>query len=209
MAKSFFFFPGEPVATIAATTESHPLMNYFSGQCLLQAIGGSEKRLGSLWLKAQLQAMKAQDPMVEMVLSDVEGKLEDRINVERLRRDQCLMYALLGDPATRLRLPDPLKASVRRTASGWHWEAERPDERAHLEIGYRPVGRPPARGKTAPANREDALNAYFAADAAINFTPLPDPPEGRRWEGTMDRPGFLRLVATSDRKLYAVVLKLQ
>ena len=52
-AKSLLFLPGGPVATIGATTESHPLTNYFSGACLLTALGGQEKQLGTIWLNAQ------------------------------------------------------------------------------------------------------------------------------------------------------------
>ena len=37
LAKSLLFLPGGPVATMGATTESHPLTNYFSGACLLTA----------------------------------------------------------------------------------------------------------------------------------------------------------------------------
>ncbi len=41
-AEEFLLMPGGPVATVAATTESHPLPNYFSGVCLLKAFGRRE-----------------------------------------------------------------------------------------------------------------------------------------------------------------------
>ena len=59
--------------------------------------------------------MKARDFMMEHLLKDAEGKLEDEISVGKLKRDQILMYALLGDPATHLRIPDLLEATVKRT----------------------------------------------------------------------------------------------
>ena len=34
-------------------------------------------------------------------------------------------YTLLGDPATRLRLPHPLEANVTRTDDTWQWRAAR------------------------------------------------------------------------------------
>lgn len=52
-AEEFLLMPGGPVATVAATTESHPLPNYFSGVSLLKAFGRRERRLGALWLNAQ------------------------------------------------------------------------------------------------------------------------------------------------------------
>ncbi len=115
-AKALLLMSGGPVATIGATTESHPLTNYFSGVCLLKALGGPEKRLGAIWLRAQREARQAHDFVMEMALRDAEGSLEPTIDIEKLRRDQALIYALLGDPATRLRLPDPLQVSAERTA---------------------------------------------------------------------------------------------
>jgi hypothetical protein len=106
-------------------------------------------------------------------------------------------------------VPEPLKASVQRAAEGWHWAAERPEQAMDLEVGYRPAGKPPARRKARPVDLADARKAYAEADAALAFANLPSPARGQRWEGTVDRPGWLRLVATGGRKLYAVVLKLQ
>jgi hypothetical protein len=209
LAKSLLFLPGGPVATIGATTESHPLTNYFSSVCLLKGLAGREKRLGTVWLNAQRQARQSRNFLVEMALRDVEGKLEPQINVEKLRRDQMLMYALLGDPATRLRLPEPLKASIERTAAGWRWKAEKPAGATHLEVGYRsaePV--PSPEGTGAAQEREQRARAAEAANAALAFTSLPAPPDNGPWEGTVDRPGWVRLVATGPDALYAIVLKL-
>src|SRR5262249_20085686 len=111
-AKALLLMPGGPVATIAATTESHPLTNYFSGMGLLTALSGSENRLGTIWLRTTRGARHAHDFMAEMMLRDVEGSLETPIDVEKLRRDQVMIYSLLGDPATRLRLPEKLEASA-------------------------------------------------------------------------------------------------
>ena len=84
-AKALLLMPGGPVATIAATTESHPLPNYFSGMGLLAALSGDESRLGTLWLRTEREARHAHDFMAEMMLRDVEGSLETPINVEKLQ----------------------------------------------------------------------------------------------------------------------------
>jgi hypothetical protein len=209
MCESFFFFPGGPVATVGATTESHPLTNYFSGVGLLRALRGREKRIGPLWLEAQRGAMKARNLLVERVLRDVEGKLDDEINVEKLRRDQMLMYALLGDPATRLRIPDPLKARVQRTATGWRWEAERPPGATSLQVGYRSHELPFGQGAATPMQEKEARAAFQTANAGFAFTPLPPPPHDGPWEGTIDKPGWLRLVATGNGAIHVAGLKLQ
>jgi len=208
MAESFLLMPGGPVATIAATTESHPLTNYFSSVCLLKELGRGEDRLGLVWLAAQRKARKARNFLVERVLRDVEGKLEDEIDVEKLRRDQLLMYALLGDPATRLRLPKPLVASAQRTAEGWRWKAQRPEGATRLEVGHRAAVAPRDALKQRPAGREEARKAFEEANAALAFAPLPSPPDAGPWEGTVERPGWLRLVATGGGEIHVAVLKL-
>ena len=141
-AKALLLMSGGPVATIGATTESHPLTNYFSGVCLLKALGGPEKRLARSGSRAQREARQAHDFVMEMALRDAEGSLEPTIDIEKLRRDQALIYALLGDPATRLRLPDPLQVSARA-------------HRARLAVACRQAlrGRRILRSATAPHNR--------------------------------------------------------
>ncbi len=209
LAESFLFFPGGPVATIAATTESHPLTNYFSGTCLLSQLGGRQDRLGSIWLAAQRRAMEQRNFLVEMVLRDVEGKLQQQIDVAKLRRDQMLMYALLGDPATRLKIPKPLEASLRRVENGWRWTAERPKGAKGLAVGHRPSDASGGQWSEAPTDRQKALAAFQSANAELGFVSLPSPPETGPWEGTVDRPGWLRLVAVAEGELHVAVLKLK
>ena len=209
LSKSLFSLPGGPVAVIAATTESHPLTNYFTSVALLKALGGRERRIGALWLNAQCEARRARDVVIEIALRDVEGTLEPDFNIERLRRDQVLMYALLGDPATPLRLPEPLEARVQRTAAGWNWQVKRPKDATHLDVGYRQSH---VLSIAPPEKQKDAIKAraiFEAANAAFAFSPLPSPPNDGPWEGTIDRPGCLRLIATAPKTLYVVALKLQ
>ena len=139
--------PGGPVATVAATTESHPLPNYFSGVSLLKAFGRRERRLGALWLNAQREARRSHNVLIESMLRDVEGKLDPQIDEAKLRRDQTLMYTIFGDPATRLRLPERLDASIERTAAGWRWKAKKPTGVVRIEVGFRPLRPPLASGK--------------------------------------------------------------
>jgi hypothetical protein len=209
LAKSLLLMPGGPVATIAATTESHPLTNYFSGVSLLKAISGRETRLGPMWLHAQREARQARDFVMELMLKDVEGSLEAKIDVEKLRRDQEMMYALLGDPATRLRLPEPLEVNVERSASGWRWRAAKPPRATHLEVGYRSANPLAALTPTKLADAKEAGEAQEAANARFAFTAEPSPPDNGPWEGTWDRAGWLRLVATGPDGIWATVLKLE
>jgi hypothetical protein len=208
-AKSLLLLPGGPVATIGATTESHPLTNYFSGVCLLSALGGQERRLGAVWHGAQRQASTSRDFVMEMLLRNVEGSLEKDINVEKLRHDQLLMYALLGDPATRLRLPERLEASVERVEKGWRWRVKKPTGATHLEVGLREPAASPASPEEKLTTAKKADKVSDAANACFAFAARPSPPDDGPWEGTCDRPGWLRLVAVGPSGLHVAVLKLE
>jgi hypothetical protein len=207
LAESLLLMPGGPVATIGATTESHPLMNYYTAVALVGQLNGSERRLGPLWLAAQRRAAKSRDAAMEFLLKDIEGKLEERIDIAALHRDQALMYALLGDPATRLRLPEPLPVRVQRTADGWAWEVDRPAGSTALVAGIRTAPPPPAPA-TQPADRDAANRLLAAANARYAFAPVPSTDDGRTWRGTVAEPGLLRLVALSPHALHVASLTL-
>lgn len=207
-AKVLLFCPGGPVAVIAATTESHPLTNYFSGVCLLEAVCGKEKRLGSIWLQAQKEARGRHDFLVEMMLRDCEGSLDKQIDEAKLRRDQPLMYAIFGDPATRLRLPQPLQASLQPTATGWCWQATRPPGATRLDAGFRKVPAVEMSATPAPTQAAKARKAFDAANASFEFTAVASLGADVPWAGTIGRGGLLRLVASGGGQLHVAVLKL-
>jgi len=140
LAESLLFAPGGPVAAAGATTESHPLTNYFSGLCLIRHFLQSDKRFGSIWLAAQRKAMETRDLFMERLLVNIEGKLEDKMDMFKLRRDQMLMYALFGDPATRLPLPNKLNGGVERLDEGWRWQVDKPKDTDRLHVDFRSAG---------------------------------------------------------------------
>jgi hypothetical protein len=208
-AKALLMMPGGPVATIGATTESHPLPNYFSSAALLAALGGKDNRLGPLWLHAQREGRHAHDFVMEMMTRDVEGSLETPINVEKLRRDQVLMYELLGDPATRLRLPEKLEASADKIGGKWRWRAVKPPRATKLEVGFRPAE--PFAGVHA-VKMTDARTANAGADKAnlqLSFIAQSTLSGEQAWKGDFNQPGWLRLVATGPGVFKVAVLRLQ
>jgi len=208
LAESMLLTPGGPVAVIAATTESHPLTNYFTGLSLLQSLGRARKRLGDLWLDAQQKAKSARNPLVERILRDVEGKLEDRINVDKLRRDQILMYALLGDPATRLHLPDRLRGKIKYVEGKWKWQARRPEGTTVLHVGFRPAGQSIPKPRT-PEDLADPDKLFARADETFAFKPLARLGPSDTWTGTLTGEGTLRLVAVGPGKIYAAGIHLR
>ena len=207
LAESLLMMSGGPVAVIAATAESHPLTNYFSSVSLVQTLDGPQRRLGQLWLSAQKDAVEARDLVIESLLSNVEGKLEDKIDVGKLRRDQMLMYALLGDPALRLRLPERLHGKIKRRDDGWHWQVRKPKDATELYVGFRPAGQklPSHQGEL---QRDTARRNFQAANEVFAFKSLPGPAAGEPWQGVINSPGTLRLVAVGPERIYVAALNL-
>lgn len=207
LAETLLLLSGGPVVAIAATTESHPMTNYFSGKNILQALGSRHKRLGSLWLSAQRQAMNDQSFLMEKVLSGAEGSLEPEINTGKLRRDQILMYALLGDPATRTRLPGALTGKIQRKARGWRWTVQRPAGATRLHVSFRKAGQKlPQRGKV---DQKRASELFQRANATFAFKVLVAPSGEDAWQGTITQPGTLRLVATGPGLLQVKTFELR
>ncbi len=207
LAESFLFLPAGPVATIAASMNSHPLTNYFTSTSLLGVLHEGRARLGDLWFDAQERASRRKLhalSLIPNVLKDIEGKLEQEIDVPKLQRDQLLMYALLGDPATRLRFPaGTLEGRVERTTSGWRWTVERTKGAAFLQVAHRPAETVALDRLELVTSREEANDRFAAANAGLGFTPLFSagdgvvllpPVDGASWEGTIGGDGVLRIV---------------
>jgi hypothetical protein len=208
MAESLLLATGGPVGLIAATTESHPLTNYFSGLCLLKSLGGGRRRLGDLWLNAQRKAKLARNPMVEQLLANIEGKLEDKINVDKLRRDQMLMYAILGDPASALRLPGRLRGNIKYVDGKWKWRVNRPKGATVLHIGLRAFKQnmPTVPQNAGPAVRDKLL---ARANETFEFKPLGRLGPNDTWSGTLTGTEVLRLVALGPDGIHAVGINLR
>ena len=207
MAEDFLMMPGGPVATIGATAESHPLTNFYTAVGLLNALSGKHRRLGDFWLAAQRQMLRAHSPLVQNILLESEGKLENTIDVAKLKRDQLLMYALLGDPATRLRLPRKFDASCRRTEAGWQWQATLPPAAA-VEAGLRPATTPVGAAPTG-TDEQQALQRLNFANARYGFTPTPCTANGAIRTGTVDQPGILRITATQPGKISVATINVR
>lgn len=208
LCESLLLASGGPVAVIGATTESHPLTNYFSGLCLVRERGEKDKRLGTIWLAAQQKALTTRDLIIERMLINVEGKLEEKIDVAKLRRDQILMYALLGDPATRLHLPDKLNANVKHLPDGWHWNVDKPKDATRLHVGFRPAGQSFPTVQM-PLQKDAARERFEQANATFGFEPLAELAADKAWKGTINKEGTLRLVAVGRKHIYAVTFDLK
>ncbi len=207
LAESLLLTDGGPVGVIAATTESHPLTNYFSGLNLLKSLGGPKRRLGDLWLDTQTKAQLARNPMMERLLADVEGKLEEKINVAKLRRDQMLMYAILGDPAMRMRIPQRLRGNIKYVDGAWKWRVNRPKDATLLHVGFRRSGLVmPTAPKNASAADRDKLRAR--ANATLAFKPLERLGPNDAWSGTLTGRGVLRLAAIGRDCIYVATINL-
>jgi len=192
-----------PVAVIGATTESHPLTNFYTGLELLRALGRSEPRLGRIWLETQRRAFRGDNALVNQALLGAEGKLTPTLDLAKLRLDQERMYALLGDPATRLPLPRPLKVAVRRQDATLTWRVERPEGAHTLYVDHRRAARPFPK-PAGPTDTAGATRAFDGANRVFRFEPLRTVSTSRPWSGTLPGvgAGTLRFIALSPTALH-------
>jgi len=211
MAESFLFFHAGPVATVAASTNSHPLTNYFTATSMAAELGGRTARYGDLWLDSQKKARNREVNFFTVVaneLKEIEGKLEEEIDVDKLKGDQLLMYAFLGDPATRIRLPETLRGSVEKRDDGWFWRVDKPMGATALEVAFR-LGKPPLlRQFGRSANRDEAMSRFGDANGQLGYSLLDPPANDAPWEGVVTKKGLLRLTATGPGVCATVVFEL-
>jgi len=208
LAERLLAMPGGPVAAVGSTTESHPLTNYFTSVSLLGELGKRTERVGELWLQAQRRGHEARNPLMEAALAGAEGSLEKKIDTTKLRRDQLLMYTLLGDPATRMKFGRRMDVQVRREAAGWCWSVARPKGAERLLVDHRPLS-PQLPAGAGPASAEAAAAAHSKAVAAFAFRRLATLGSRDEWQGTVADAGVLRLVAVGPERMYVASGRLQ
>ena len=208
LTEAAVLLPGGPVAAVGATSESHPLPNYFSGVRLAKALADRPHRFGDLWLTAQLDALEEQDLIVGRILREAEGSLEPDINEGRLRRDQTLIYALMGDPATRLKMPAPLEVDVSRTEDSCRWTVRRPPGAELLRVGWRDVD-PPLAAPRSHKDAESSRKAFALANARLAYQTLHPPLTKQAWEGNCTQAGRYRFVAEGTGQIWATALELR
>lgn len=199
------------VATVAASTNSHPLTNYFTATSMAAGLGGRTERYGDLWFDAQKKARTREVNIFTVVaneLKEIEGKLEDEIDVDKLKRDQMLMFAFLGDPATRIRLPGELGGSVDKRDDSWFWRVEKPEGATALEVAFRLKKPPLLRQFGRSAGRDEADKRFHDANGQLGYSLLPAPGEDDPWEGLITEKGLLRLTATGPGVCATVVFEL-
>jgi hypothetical protein len=216
LAEAMLYAPGGPVASVAATTQSHPLTNYYSGNALLDALSADEPelRFGDFWNKVQRDAFHAHSFLAEKILAEVEGKLENTVDIPRLKADHALMYALFGDPATLLRLPRALHVEWKKSDAGDSWEWEIPaamreqfGESATLAVSLRaPVENLP-RALPANASEEDSLRLFNVRNAGGVFQPRATVEASSRWVGKATDPGDYRFAVLDGQRLFVAVRK--
>jgi Peptidase family C25 len=200
LAEELVLAPGGPVLCIAATEESHPLPNFYTATSLLRRLQSADGpvRFGRLFLDAQRDARRRSDLLYELLLRDAEGRLNKaRSDIETLKTDHAAIYAIIGDPATRVLLPRALKVTTARNADGWSWHAEAPPGARRLVVERRihAVDFPPR-----PANADDSTTAalFVKANEALAFRPLATVEAGAEWRGHIAEPGIVRFVAETE-----------
>ncbi len=196
LAETLLFASGGPVNVVAATTESHPLTNYYSSLAVLGELDAGHERFGALWHAAQIEGFHTRKRFTERLLKNAEGALDAEINIGKLKRDQLLMYALLGDPATRLPVPRPLDVALERDGEFWHWDIPSPAPGSKIQVGVRRPSDPP-RIKPEGSSKTESMKLFDLRNSAWRFDEL-----AADWKGKTRGPGRLRIVVTAGREIY-------
>ncbi len=205
LAEEMIFAPGGPVACIAASVDSHPLTNYYGSTSLLRDLSGQPAdTLGGLWLHSIRQAHQRHEFVQELIVSLLEPIVIGKRNrVEDLKADHLLIYNILGDPATRLFIPQPLEAKVERRDGKWLWSVSKPTDLApgqRLLVQHRaPI--PGVQLGKAPGDSQGANDALEKANAALSFRTLKELDITAEWNGELTEPGTLRLCVTGGSAL--------
>lgn len=187
---------------------AEPIGNEFRAKysCgLEQVLATSSDRLGDLWLQSLRNGYQDRDVFLEYLTKDLEGSLEDQIDVAKLRRDQLRMYALMDDPATRIRIPRRLKATIRKTEDGSAWEVDRPKDATTLYVHFRACSsETPVRPRDVDQQR--ATELHGTANRLFAYDPVETLTGEQEWSGVVRKRGQLRLVAVAPLAWYAIVL---
>jgi hypothetical protein len=211
LAATLMLGRGGPVATIAATTESHPLTNLYSSIALMQTFhDASFDRVGDLWFEAQRKTLSMRKPLIERMLKGVEGALEVEIDIPKLKRDQLQMYAYLGDPALKIALPQALDTRVSRAAGEniWSWSARKLPSPTRLIVQHRPVTTP-LRIKPPDTAREQALELFDQRNGQFAYQTLARLSGSEPWSGQITEPGDLRIIAISGGEIRVATERLR
>ncbi len=208
LAEVLLFTPGGPVAVIGATTNSHPMTNYFSGLSLLGQTNRRHRCIGRLWLDAQNEARGTRDFLMERVLLGAGGDDTSNVDTEKVRRDHILLYALLGDPATALGFPEALESEIRADGKSWRWSAKKPEGALKLYVEFRAEGLKFPEVQV-PLEKESAMANLEKANEVFAFTPIAELGVGEAWEGTIEKAGTLRLTAVGGKRIYVAAHKIQ
>lgn len=96
--------PTGPIAAFASSRVSHPYPNLLYGEAFIQTfLANRPATLGD-------GIVKLKNDMLDGF--DILGELLTPTNTAELKQEHVGLYNLLGDPATRLRYPDPVKLTV-------------------------------------------------------------------------------------------------
>ena len=209
LAEALLQAPGGPTAVIGAAAESHPLPNYFSAAGMLKALGEKHRRIGTFWLAAQKHMLADRNLLIEKLLLTAEGNIQlAGLDHRKLRADQALLYALLGDPASRLFLPLRLRGRIDWKDGKCYWQARKPTGAVRLYASFRPQGHPAA--KTGPPpDRAEALRRLAQANAAFAFKPIAQLGPDAAWKGVIAEEGLLRLIAVGPGQIHAAAVALK
>lgn len=159
-----------PVAYIGSTRVCQPYGNALLGRGLVQAAFSSEHAtLGEILDAARRTVLEPDASPFRQQADAMAGMVQGPKNLPGMRRDVVRHYILLGDPATRLRLPAPLpqlKAQPRPDRVVVTGRTSVPNATGKITLS-RPLSSAMAGTRAEPATREQYEARFRAASRLI------------------------------------------
>lgn len=128
LAEAFAAHPTGPVGVVSATGPTNPVTNYFITKTMIEQIDRKQETIGDFLLAVQrrfyrhgklsLLQLAQDDELAKQLIQVVPAGERPMLTAPELPRKEILMYNLIGDPASTLKLPHYMPTSVVSTPEG-------------------------------------------------------------------------------------------
>ena len=105
-------------------------------------------------------------------------------------------------------MPEPLACKFEQGGDIWHWSAEKPEGATKLYVDFKPAGQSFPQVKL-PLEKTSAQQNLQKANETFAFNPVAEFTTDQNWQGSINKPGTLRLIAIAPHKIYVTAKKIE
>jgi len=105
-------------------------------------------------------------------------------------------------------MPETLECRIEPQGEAWRWHVEKPKDAVTLYVEIRPAGQNMPYIQF-PLEKVSAEKNLQLANDTFAFNPVKELSANQNWEGTINTPGILRLVAFTPQDIYVFARKIE